>query len=109
MDRELSYQNGYIAFILTVRRAALKGDKEQEAKALFELGDERFQIYTPVPLHGRMAKMVNSVREMSVREIIDDLRAKTGKDFGSKPGPWILEYGDESYRELERQLEHSSK
>jgi hypothetical protein len=108
-ERELEYQNKYVGAIWGMRDAALSSDKEQEAKQLFELGEQRFGIYTPVPLQGLAKHLVDAERERAIREIIQDFRTKTGKDLGNKAGPWILEYGDESYKQLERQLEHSSK
>jgi hypothetical protein len=40
----------------------------------------------------RLDRIVESARGQSVREILADLRTKTGEDLGSDPDSWIKKY-----------------
>ena len=81
--------------------AVVSRQRTGRAKQLFELEISVLEFTSPVPLHGRMQRLLDAERERAIREIIQDLRMKTGKvwatnldlDFG---------YGDESFEELER-------
>ena len=107
MERQLGYENQYIYSIWAMQNAALKSDKEQAAKMLFELQDEPFRRYTPVRLSKHMEILVKEERKRARRDIIDYLRLQTGKDLGEQPGPWILEYGDPTYKDLQKQLDRN--
>jgi hypothetical protein len=109
IKREIRFENEYVYGIWNLRDAARKSDPEQAAKMLFELQDEPFAKYTPVRIEEHMEILVREERKRAMQEIIGDFRARTGKDLGDKPGPWILAFGDEAYKQSERQLESLAK
>ncbi len=44
----------------------------------------------------RLDRMVEQARDLTIREIICDLRSKTGEDLGEKPEKWIRKFSKSS-------------
>jgi hypothetical protein len=104
---DVRYSDEYIDLIWAMRDSALKGDLKFSSKYLFELQEAPFRKYTPYwPIKNRrLQKLVQEEREQAIARIIDDLRVRTGRNLGERAGPWILEYGDADYKNLEKDLE----
>ena len=71
------------------RDLALKADP---AEAVVYLERLHFLEGRPSPFSGSLAYFVEAQRRRAVEDVIVHLRAKTGKDLGDKPEPWIEEF-----------------
>jgi hypothetical protein len=108
MRRQIKYEHEYIYAIWSSENAALRSDEGEAAKVLFELQEEPFKKFLSVRLDNSMESLVNRERERAIRTIIGDLRRRTGTDLGEDPKPWVLKFGDDTYKDLQRKLNESS-
>jgi len=70
------------------RQVALNGTLQQAIAAL----DDVAACYTPWKWHRadlHLGEFVEERRAAAIRAILEDLRKKTGKDFGDSPQQWI--------------------
>jgi hypothetical protein len=67
--------------------------KAEPAGATGYLEQLAFPEGQPSPFSGSLSYFVETQRRRAVKDVIDYLRAKTGKDLGDKPEAWIKEYG----------------
>ena len=105
-NRETRYAQYYINAARNMRDAAeAHGGLEEPCKSLYLLQDGPFSAFTPVPIGRSLALMVAQERKRDADDLINFLRGKTGNDLGGQPGPWILRYGDPSFKALEENLE----
>ncbi len=72
------------------RDLAMKGEPSETIQYLEQL---HFSEGRPSPFTGSLSYFVETQRRRAVHDVIVYLRAKTGKDLGNKPEPWIQEYG----------------
>jgi hypothetical protein len=93
-QREIKYAKEYIYLIWAMRDAALRDGLQESAKTLSELQDEAFRKYVPVALKTNLEILVREERKRATRDIVNNMRTKTGKDLGEEPGAWILEFND---------------
>ena len=105
-NREATYAQYYINAARNMRDAAeAHGSLEEPCKSLYLLQDGPFSAFTPVPIGPSLARLLAQERKRDAEDLITFLRAKTGNDLGSQPGPWILRYGGPSFKALEENLE----
>lgn len=75
----------------TIREEAVGKDPTHAVECL-----ERLRLPPgSVPFSGAGAVFVEHERQRSIRDIIEYLRTKTGRDFGADPNRWIDGFKDE--------------
>ena len=76
-------------------------------RGVTEAASELYSLQTPPgsePFQNPVADFVERERRRAIADIITFLRAKTGKDLGDAPDPWIREYGDDTIRRLQTNI-----
>jgi hypothetical protein len=78
--------------ILEEMRAKALRSNPSEAVDFLEYATNYYPSGTKQVQDSRLDRIVERARDRSVREILADLRVKTGKDLGSDPQKWIEAY-----------------
>ncbi|MGZ4971680.1 MAG: hypothetical protein ACXWDN_02885 [Limisphaerales bacterium] len=96
---DLRYARQIIALNSLTRNVALKSDITNAVDCLYKLQDP---LPGSIPFTNIAADIVDMNRKRDAQDIITYLRAKSGIDLGTNPADWIMHYGSDSCKDMER-------
>lgn len=88
---QVNFADGQFSIFEEMRQRALKSDPTGAAECL-EYVVFYYPSGTKQEVGSRLDRMVEQARDLTIREILRDLRSKTGEDLGDKPEEWIRKY-----------------
>ncbi len=81
-----------VSVFYQMRDSALASVDPREAVGFLEYAFNYYPSGTKQPHNSRLDRLVEMVRSDCLRDIIEDLRKKTGQDFGIHPTNWYRHY-----------------
>lgn len=89
----VAFASGQFSIFEEMRVKALKSNPTEAAGCL-EYVVSYYPSGTKQDRGSHLDRMVEQARDLTIREIIRDLRSKTGEDLGEKPEEWIRKYAN---------------
>jgi hypothetical protein len=85
----------------STRDCALRSEPAEAVEFLYKL---QGPMPGSPPVSNIDSNIMELERKRALKDVIQYLRAKTGKDLGDTPGPWIRQYGPEYLQHLQTNI-----